>query len=175
MIQYVMNIFYTSDIHASGNHLFSMLSIAEDKTVDAIIIGGDIVPHHLPDAMRIGIVEAQATYLKHVFMPAIRAFKQKQDIPIYLDLANDDFICNRAILTGQLDKGLNLLHMEKHRLADHVDMIGYMVVPPPSFTTERLGKAGFERNSLCKGKSHCFGWIYYHKWQVRKNRYQPRL
>ncbi|MBW1836896.1 MAG: metallophosphoesterase [Deltaproteobacteria bacterium] len=146
-----MKIFYTSDIHASGNHLFSMLSIAEDKTVDAIIIGGDIVPHHLPEARRIGIVEAQATYLKRVFVPAIRAFKQKQDIPIYLDLANDDFICNREILTGQQDKGLNLLHMEKHRLTDLIDIIGYMVVPLTPFQRKDWEKPDSKEAPYAKG------------------------
>lgn len=146
-----MKIFYTSDIHASDQHLFSMLSIAENKTVDAIIIGGDIVPHHLPEAKRVGIVEAQATYLKRVFKPAMMTFKQKRDIPIYLDLANDDFICNREILTGQQHKGLNLLHMEKHRLADHVDIIGYMVVPPTPFQRKDWEKPDSKEAPYARG------------------------
>ena len=45
-----MKILYTSDIHASDTHLSSMLLVAEREDVDGIIIGGDIVPHNLPNS-----------------------------------------------------------------------------------------------------------------------------
>ena len=125
-------ILYTSDIHASNTHLFSMLSIAEKEKVDCIIIGGDIVPHALKDTSLIGPVQAQATYLKDVFIPAIKHFKQKRDVSIYLDLGNDDFIYNRKILEKQKEL-VRLLHFSKHRLTDAVDIIGYMIVPPTPF------------------------------------------
>lgn len=125
-------ILFTSDIHASNSHLFSMLSIAEKEKVDCIIIGGDIVPHALPDTPRGGIVQAQAAYLKEVFIPAIKNFKQKRDLTIYLDLGNDDFICNRKILEEHKEL-VRLLHFSRHRLPDAVDIIGYMIVPPTPF------------------------------------------
>jgi hypothetical protein len=96
-------------------------------------------------------VEAQATYLKRVFIPTMMTFKQKRDIPIYLDLANDDFICNREILTSQQHKGLNLLHMEKHRFADHVDIIGYMVVPPTPFQRKDWEKPDSKEAPYARG------------------------
>ena len=91
-------ILYTSDIHAGDSHLFSMPSIAEREKVDCITIGGDIVPHAFSDMSLIGVLQAQATYLQGVFIPAIKKIKQKRDLTIYLDLGNDDFICNRKIL-----------------------------------------------------------------------------
>lgn len=125
-------ILFTSDIHASDSHLFSMLSIAEEEKVDCIIIGGDIVPHALPDTPRAGIVQAQAAYLKEVFIPAIKNFKQKRALTIYLDLGNDDFICNRKILEEHKEL-VRLVHFSRHRLTDAVDIIGYMIVPPTPF------------------------------------------
>ena len=122
----------TSDIHASGTHLFSMLSIAGEEKVDCIIIGGDIVPHALPDTSLKGPLQAQATYLTDVFIPAIKDFKQKRSSTIYLDLGNDDFMCNRKILEGRKDL-VRLLHFTKHRITDAVDIIGYMIVPPTPF------------------------------------------
>ena len=38
-----MRMLFTSDIHASSSHLFSMLSIADHQNVDSIIIGRDLI------------------------------------------------------------------------------------------------------------------------------------
>jgi len=75
----------------------------------------------------------QKEYLEHVFLPAIIRFKKKHDIPIYLDMANDDFMGARKPLEEQNGKLLYLLHMGKYPLADSVDIIGYMAVPPTPF------------------------------------------
>ncbi len=135
-----MKILYTSDIHASDAHLASMLSVAESEGVDCIIIGGDIVPHNLPNSVGAGPLAAQATYLEDVFIPAIRKFRQNRDTAVYLDLGNDDFICNRPILEKHDHGLLNLLHFRKTRLTDDVDIIGYMIVPPTPFTRKDLEK-----------------------------------
>jgi Icc-related predicted phosphoesterase len=110
-----------------------MLSIAEKERVDCIIIGGDIVPHTLPDIYRTGILKAQATYLKDVFIPALRNFKQKMDVAIYLDLGNDDLRYNRRILEAHDKELFWLIHFKKYKLTDDVDIVGYMNVPPTPF------------------------------------------
>ncbi|MBW1847122.1 MAG: metallophosphoesterase [Deltaproteobacteria bacterium] len=128
-----VKILYTTDIHASPDHLFSMLSIAKNEGVDSIIVGGDLIPHHLPDERQSNILKAQAKYLKDIFVPAIMNFREQKDICIYLDMANDDYICNRDILQEHNNDLFHLLHMEKHHLTDTVDIVGYMVVPPTPF------------------------------------------
>jgi len=128
-----MKILYTSDIHASDDHLFSLLKIAKEEEVESIIVGGDIIPHHLPNSDRVGLLQAQAEYLRSVLIPTIKDFKQKRNITIYLDFSNDDFICNRKILEGLDGELINLLHMRRHKLTDDVDIIGYMIVPPTPF------------------------------------------
>jgi uncharacterized protein len=135
-----MKILYTSDIHASDTHLFSLLSVAEKEEVDCMIIGGDIVPHNLPRSVSEGPIRAQAIYLEEVFIPAIRGFRQETGVVIYLDLGNDDFICNRKLLERYDGEILNLLHFRKARLTDEVDIIGYMIVPPTPFTRKDLEK-----------------------------------
>lgn len=128
-----MQIIYTSDIHASNGHLFSLLEIAKEKEVDSIIIGGDIIPHYLPDANGVGLLQAQAEYIRNILIPTIKDFKRKRNISIYLDLSNDDFICNRKILQEIDGDLINLLHMRRHQLTDKVDIMGYMIVPPTPF------------------------------------------
>ncbi|MBW1903419.1 MAG: metallophosphoesterase [Deltaproteobacteria bacterium] len=135
-----MKILYTSDIHASSTHLSSMFSVAEAEEADCIVIGGDIIPHNLPDLADTGPLEAQAIYLEDVFIPAIRDFRLKRNIPVYLDLGNDDFMCNRPILEEYDGALLNLLHFKKAGLTHDIDIIGYMNVPPTPFTRKDLEK-----------------------------------
>ncbi len=128
-----MQILYTSDIHASPQHLDSMLDVADQEAVDAVVVGGDIIPHHLPEADSAGLLQAQARYLENTFIPTIRRFKEHRQVDVYLDLGNDDFICVRQVLEGCAPELFDLLHMQKHQLTDRVDIIGYMMVPPTPF------------------------------------------
>ncbi|MBN2060077.1 MAG: metallophosphoesterase [Deltaproteobacteria bacterium] len=128
-----MKLLFTSDIHASNTHLFSMLSTAEKEMVDVLIMGGDLIPHYLPETKKFGMLRAQAMYLEDIFIPAVMNFKGRSDTIIYLDLGNDDFGYNRKILEKYNGKLFNLLHFERHSLTDEVDIIGYMIVPPTPF------------------------------------------
>jgi Icc-related predicted phosphoesterase len=148
-----MKVIYTSDIHANDHHLFALTSKAAHKAVDAVIVGGDIVPHYLPEAKRFGIVDAQAIYLREVFVPAIQDFQKHHDISIYLDLANDDFICNRKILEDSQNDKFKLIHMQKHGLTENVDIIGYMNVPPTPFQRKDWEKPDSRQWPYAKGKN----------------------
>jgi Icc-related predicted phosphoesterase len=128
-----------------------MLTIAEKEKVSGIIIGGDIIPHYLPDTQKVGVLKAQEIYLRDIFIPAIKGFRKRWDAPIYLDLANDDFIGNRHILENHDGKLLNLLHMRKHKLTDNVDIIGYMNVPPTPFTRKDWEKPDSVKIPFAKG------------------------
>lgn len=129
-----MRFLFTSDIHASYDHFFSMLEIAEKKSVDAVVIGGDIVPHYLPDFDDKDILNAQASYLGKIFIPAIKKFKAKFGTEFYLDMGNDDFISGRKLLENRQEKIFKLLHMQIHPFSDKVDIVGYMAVPPTPYS-----------------------------------------
>lgn len=146
-----MRILYASDIHASSSHLFTLLATATRERVDSVIIGGDIVPHYLPDTDRIGVLKAQARYLANIFIPAIQDFRQQCEASIYFDLANDDYIGNRSILEQYDGRLIHLLHMRKHKLSDHVDVIGYMNVPPTPFYRKDWEKPDSKEHPFAKG------------------------
>ena len=111
-----------------------MLRISEDEAVDCIIVGGDLIPHNLPDEWKSDALTAQEAYLKHIFIPSIMNFREKRDIRIYLDMANDDFVYNRYILEAYTNDLFYLLHMNRHHLTDMVDIVGYMNVPLTPFS-----------------------------------------
>ncbi len=147
-----MKILYTSDIHAGSGHLSAMLQKAEASAVDVIIIGGDIVAHELPRALKtMPPMEGQAAYLKKVFIPAIENFIKKRKTVIYLDLGNDDFFGNRAILEKYAPRLFNLLHFKKSPLTKKMDIIGYMVVPPTPFTRKDLEKPDIPSQTSAPG------------------------
>ncbi len=128
-----MKILFTSDIHAHSRHLFSMLEAAETEQAEALIVGGDIIPHYLPGAEAVGVLKAQGRYLETVLIPALETFKKKRPIPVYIDIANDDYAWNRQALERHDGGLLRLIHMKKRPLTDKTDLIGYMIVPPTPF------------------------------------------
>jgi hypothetical protein len=128
-----MKIFFTTDIHAHPSLLEQLVREVGRHRIDALIIGGDIVPHSLPQARALGLLDAQAAYLENTLVPALQRIKAQQDMDIYLDLSNDDFASSRHILEHYQGRLLHLLHMQKHALTAHVDVIGYMNVPPTPF------------------------------------------
>jgi uncharacterized protein len=128
-----MRILFTADIHAHPTLLEQLCQETERRRIDALIIGGDIVPHTLPQVHVLGLLDAQGAYLENTLIPALRQIKAQQDIGIYLDLSNDDFAANRPLLEHYQGRLLHLLHMQKHALNDSIDVVGYMNVPPTPF------------------------------------------
>lgn len=133
-----MKILYTSDIHADPGHLQAMFETASAAEVDAVVIGGDVIPHHLPRWDALGPLEAQTAYIRQVMIPAFTLFREKRPIPIYLDLGNDDWVWGRRLLSPHDGTLFHLLHMRRHRFGSgnvpvEIDIIGYMCVPPTPF------------------------------------------
>jgi uncharacterized protein len=146
-----MRFLFTSDIHASYDHLFSMLEKARKNSVDAVVIGGDIIPHYLPDFDRNDILNAQADYLKKIFIPAIEKFKIKNRVKFYLDMGNDDFIAGRRLLENQQENLFELLHMQLYPFTDKVDIVGYMAVPPTPFGRKDWEKPDCKKQIFAPG------------------------
>lgn len=128
-----MRILYASDIHAGPHLLDQLMNAALLNRVEAIIIGGDLIPHRLALPASGDIIHAQAIYLETVFIPAFQALQSKAGIQVYLDMGNDDFIANRAILEAYENSLFKLIHMNRCELTKTVDLIGYMIVPPTPF------------------------------------------
>jgi len=128
-----MRLIYTADIHASPNHLASLIEISLSNKAEGIIVGGDIIPHHLPQFSGMDIIGAQAAYLRSVFIPTFQKLKQRTTLPVYLDMGNDDLTANRPLLEAYDGNLFSLLHMRRTQLFQGVDVLGYMMVPPTPF------------------------------------------
>lgn len=128
-----MKAIFASDIHANKSHLGSLVRACIKHKADKLIIGGDIIPKDLGS---IDLIDAQWRYLSEVFEPAI--IELRTELPglrVYLDMGNDDLICNRTVLERMHEYELiSLLHMKKSKLADGLDIIGYMNVPITPFS-----------------------------------------
>ena len=128
-----MKILFTSDIHIHPNHLFALVHKTLIIRPEVLIIGGDIIPHLLPGNQNIEIINAQAKYIKKTLIPELRYLKSQMTVDIFIDMGNDDLSASRHLLQAHEGKTFQLLHMQRHRLSKHVDIIGYMVVPPTPF------------------------------------------
>lgn len=110
-----MKILFTADIHAHPGHLERLAREALSRKIDVLIIGGDIVPHYLPQANALGLLDAQAVYLENILIPTLKQLKTGRDIRIYLDMSNDDFAANRHILENCQGRLIELLHLQSMR------------------------------------------------------------
>jgi len=128
-----MRLIFAADIHASPSHLNALLEAAQSAGADGIIVGGDIVPHHLPEFAPSSLIMSQALYLRNVFIPALQGLQRQTPMAVYLDMGNDDLAANRTILKAYEGDLFHLLHMRRYRLAGCVDILGYMAVPPTPF------------------------------------------
>lgn len=123
---------FAADIHASNSHLASLLEKAVSVEADCLIIGGDLIPHYLPESYGSDVLKAQVKYLNDVLVPAFAEFG-KSNIPVFLDLGNDDFVYARKVLEEFDGDLFHLLHMRVIPLTDEIDIAGYMNVPPTPF------------------------------------------
>ena len=128
-----MKILYTSDIHTSDNLLSDVLTQSEYHAVDAVIIGGDLIPRQIPKRDLPKELKAQDLYIENILIPQVAKFKEKSAAAIYLDLSNFDFSYPRRLLIQHQGRLYRLLHLQKHPLTQAVDIIGYMTVPPTPF------------------------------------------
>ncbi len=128
-----MRILFASDIHTAPNLLADVIRQAEIDRAELLIVGGDIVPHDLPLARTMGILDAQADYIDNALIPALERLKARNRIRIFLDFGNDDLAANHHRLAQCQPELLNLLHMQKAPLTERVDIVGYMMVPPTPF------------------------------------------
>ncbi len=128
-----------------------MLSVAEKEEVDCVIIGGDVVPHYLPERVRYGQIAAQTLYLENTFIPGLADFRDRTNAKIYLDLGNDDLISGRKVLEERDGELFHLIHFKKQPLTDEVDIVGYMIVPPTPFTIKDWEKPDSMENPYAQG------------------------
>ncbi len=127
-----MKILYTSDIHTDPNHLDRLLTAAGNLQVDAVIIGGDLIP--VWEWTLSASIETQRRWICDVLFPRLAIFLRKSpSTSFFLDFGNDDLMANRPLLEERAGKYFTLIDRQIVALNDNLALVGYMFVRPTPF------------------------------------------
>jgi Icc-related predicted phosphoesterase len=128
-----MTILYTSDLHGIKELYSELLDLAARKEVQAVVIGGDMLPIHGPFHHSL---QEQKDFIFDFLEPTLQGFlSTAPQTTFYAMLGNDDWQASNVHLKNLEQKGiLHLLHAERHDLGEGYDIIGYANVPPTPFT-----------------------------------------
>jgi Icc-related predicted phosphoesterase len=128
-----MIIVYTSDLHGNKEHYSELFEIAGKIKAQAIIVGGDMLPHH--GSFKYSLQE-QEDFILSYLEPTLRDFLAKApQTTLYAMLGNDDWGVGNTHLNRLARKGiLRMLHGEKHEAGEGYELVGYAHVPPTPFT-----------------------------------------
>ena len=91
---------YTADLHGNEDFYKRLLKKAEEESIDAIVIGGDL-------CLRLGNtikekINNQKMFLEKFMIPLFKEFKQNnKNKEIYLIMGNDDFRINLEVLENR--------------------------------------------------------------------------
>lgn len=127
-----MKILYTSDIHTDPNHLDRLLAAAGNLQVDAVIIGGDLIP--VWEWTLSASIETQRRWIRDVLFPRLAIFLRKSpSTSFFLDFGNDDLMANRPLLEERAGKYFTLIDRQIATLNANLALVGYMFVRPTPF------------------------------------------
>jgi len=127
-----MKILYTSDIHTDPNHLDRLLAAAGNLQVDAVIIGGDLIP--VWEWTLSASIETQRRWIRDVLFPRLAIFLRKSpSTSFFLDFGNDDLMANRPLLEESAGKYFTLINRQIVALNANLALVGYMFVRPTPF------------------------------------------
>lgn len=127
-----MKILYTSDIHTDPNHLDRLLAAAGNLQVDAVIIGGDLIP--VWEWTLSASIETQRRWIRDVLFPRLAIFLRKSpSTSFFLDFGNDDLMANRPLLEERAGKYFTLIDRQIAALNANLALVGYMFVRPTPF------------------------------------------
>jgi uncharacterized protein len=141
-----MRVLFASDLHGHRNLYAELFAAAGRKVARAVILGGDLLPHHGP--FQDTVVEQQE-FIVSFLEPALQEFLgQHPGVRFYALLGNTDWKTSCESMVRLAGKGLlRLLHGECHELGEGYQVLGYGHVPPTPFRMkdgERLDFPGDE-------------------------------
>jgi len=145
-----LKLLYTADLHGNGGFYRKLLSIAVRKKVDAIVIGGDLLPK---TGDFTSLIEEQQQFITDTFRPLLVSFREKNlGMDVLLMMGNDDFSVHMPLLEDMEEEGLlKLLHMRVHHLAEGLSIAGYGCVRPTPFSCKDWERYDDEQKILQPG------------------------
>jgi len=121
-----MNLLFASDIHGSEKRYKKLFNVIEKKNPDAVLLGGDLLPHALKEYSMQEFIET------HIF-EKIKAVKKKTDTEFYVIFGNDDPRIYEKTFIETSENGLiHYIHKKTEELGDFF-ISGYSYVPPTPF------------------------------------------
>ncbi|OPX39792.1 MAG: hypothetical protein B1H11_02155 [Desulfobacteraceae bacterium 4484_190.1] len=133
-------ILYTSGIHVHLDHLDRLLAAAGELGVDAVMVGGDLVP--TKEWSLSASIKPQRRWIGDVLFPRLVIHRRKfPGMSFFLDFGNDDLMANRWMLEEKDRKYFTLIHRELVPVDNNCALAGYMFVPPTPFKLKDWEKA----------------------------------
>lgn len=136
-----MRLLYTSDLHGNASVYESLLALAAERRAEAVVVGGDLLPHTSRLATAIG---RQRAFVADVLRPLLADFRRAHPAAaIYLLPGNDDWAAAVAALDDLESEGLvHQLHQRVHPLPAGEEarpggarfLAGYACVPITPFS-----------------------------------------
>lgn len=127
-----MKVLFASDLHGHRNLYAELLAVAAGKGARAVILGGDLLPHHGPFQ---DTIAEQEDFIFSFLQPALQEFCRRQpQARFYALLGNTDWNASRQPMARLAQEGLlRLLHGECHDLGEGYQVLGYGHVTPTPF------------------------------------------
>jgi len=131
-----MRLVYTADLHGDIDSYRALLDLAVAASAEAVIVGGDLLPHAITLQSAIAV---QRDFAEQQLRPLLRAFHQQHPaVAVYLLAGNDDWAAAIAALADLEQAGLACpLHDRVVRLGGAGParwLAGYACVPITPFS-----------------------------------------
>lgn len=126
-----MRLLYTSDLHGSMQHYSWLLTVAQAKKPDVVILGGDLLPDDdvaVPDRLGVG----QAEFVRNAFKTAVQELKQKAGCrEVLVIFGNHDWGSSVIAMEELAVEGLvTILKPDVPHSVDGLNFLGYSYTPP---------------------------------------------
>jgi uncharacterized protein len=150
-----MKVLYTSDLHGRRNLYEALFTMAADREVQVVILGGDLLPHHGP--FQDTVVEQEEFVISYLQLALEDYCSRSPDVRIYTLLGNNDWLESHKVMAKLEKQGLiQSLDGKRLDLGERYQIIGHGNVNPTPFRIkdgERLDWPGDEVPTNMRG---CF-------------------
>jgi uncharacterized protein len=148
-----MRLAYASDLHGNLGLYRALLELAVDNQAQAVIIGGDLLPH---ESRVQHAITTQRRFIEHNIRPLLTEFHSSYpDIAVLLLAGNDDWA---GAITGLIDLEHDQLAYALHGRTITIagsSIAGYACVPPTPFSIK-----DYERPDSGSQRAVSFGMAY---------------
>lgn len=134
-----MQVLYTADTHVHPGHLDRFLRAAKELSPQVVIMGGDLIPAW--EGPIAASIEPHRQWVSDILLTGIERFHEAlPDVPVLLDLGNDDITAARPLIEARDGMDLHLLHRRVVEIGERLAVVGYMAVNPTPFAIKDCEK-----------------------------------